>query len=51
VIARDVPQFVTELRPLDAVVVLAAAIAVSLVAAWVPVRRINRIDPAIVFRA
>jgi putative ABC transport system permease protein len=46
-----VPEFVTDLRPLDAVGVLVAAIAVSIVAAWVPARRIDRIDPAVVFRA
>ena len=46
-----VPEFVTELRAADAAGVLATALAVSLAAALLPVRRINRIDPAIVFRA
>lgn len=50
-IRRRVPEFVTDLRPLDAVVVLAIAIAIAVVAALVPARRIGRIDPAVVFRA
>jgi putative ABC transport system permease protein len=49
-IRRSVPEFVTDLRVLDAGGVLAAAIVVSVVAAYVPVRRINAIDPAVVFR-
>jgi ABC-type lipoprotein release transport system permease subunit len=35
----------------DSIAVLSLTVAVSLVAAIVPVRRINRIDPAMVFRA
>ncbi len=50
-IERSVPEFVTDLRPLDALGVLVAAITVSVIAAWVPARRIDRIDPAMVFRA
>jgi putative ABC transport system permease protein len=46
-----VPEFVTDLRPLDAAGVFAIALLVSAVAALVPVRRISRIDPATVFRA
>ena len=46
-----VPEFVTDLRPLDAAGVLVVAVVVSVVAAWVPARRIDRIDPAVVFRA
>lgn len=46
-----VPEFVTDLQPLDAAGVFAIAILVSAVAALVPVRRIGRIDPAMVFRA
>jgi putative ABC transport system permease protein len=46
-----VPEFVTDLRPLDAVGVLVGAIGVSVLAAWIPARRIDRIDPAEVFRA
>jgi putative ABC transport system permease protein len=51
-LVRDhVPEFVTDLRPWDAVGVFAIALLVSAVAALVPVRRISRIDPATVFRA
>jgi putative ABC transport system permease protein len=51
-LVRDrVPEFVTDLRPLDAAGVFAIALLVSAVAALVPVRRISRIDPAMVFRA
>lgn len=50
-IERRVPEFVTDLRPLDALGVFAIAVAVSIVAAAIPARRINRIDPAMVFRA
>jgi len=50
-IEQRVPEFVTELRLSDAVGVFLVTIVVSVVAAWLPVRRINRIDPAIVFRA
>lgn len=50
-IERRVPEFVTELRALDAAGVFAITLVVSLVAAWLPAHRINRIDPAIVFRA
>ncbi|MFN8188617.1 MAG: FtsX-like permease family protein [Gaiellales bacterium] len=50
-IHRAVPEFVTDLRVADALVLFAAAVAVSILAAYVPARRINRIDPAMVFRA
>ena len=50
-IRREVPEFVTDLRLLDVVLLFAVALLVSAVAALVPVRRISRIDPAMVFRA
>jgi len=50
-IERRVPEFVTDLRLWDAVGVFLVSLVVSVVAAYLPVRRINRIDPAIVFRA
>lgn len=50
-IPERVPEFVATLRWLDAAVVLAGALAVSVVAATVPIRRLERIDPAEVFRA
>ena len=51
VISDRVPEFVTELRVGDAAGVMGIALAVSLLAAAVPAARINRIDPAMVFRA
>jgi ABC-type lipoprotein release transport system permease subunit len=50
-IRERVPEFVTDLELLDAAAVFAIALLVSAVAAFVPVRRISRIDPAMVFRA
>src|SRR5581483_11347732 len=50
-IGRSVPEFVTELRALDVLGVFVAALATSVVASFVPVRRLDRIDPAMVFRA
>ncbi|MGZ4371753.1 MAG: ABC transporter permease [Gaiellaceae bacterium] len=49
-IRRQVPEFLTTLRWTDALGVFAVALAVAVAASWVPVRRINLIDPAIVFR-
>lgn len=51
VIPGSVPEFVTDLRPLDVAVVYAAALAAALLAAIIPTRRISLIDPAMVFRA
>lgn len=50
-IRRRVPEFVTDLRPLDALAVFAVALLVAAAAAIVPALRISRIDPAEVFRA
>jgi putative ABC transport system permease protein len=50
-IRERVPEFVTDLEVLDAAAVFVIALVVSAVAALVPVRRISRIDPAMVFRA
>jgi putative ABC transport system permease protein len=49
-IRQEVPEFLTTLRWSDALGVFAIALAVAVVASWVPVRRINLIDPATVFR-
>ncbi len=50
-IRERVPEFVTHLEIVDAAAVFVIALLVSAVAAFVPVRRISRIDPAMVFRA
>jgi len=46
-----VPEFLTEMRVTSIGVVLLAVISMSLIAAYIPVSRIARIDPAAVFRA
>jgi putative ABC transport system permease protein len=50
-IKRGVPEFVTDLRWTDAAGLFGLALVVSVAASYVPVHRINRIDPAMVFRA
>ncbi|MEX2246878.1 MAG: FtsX-like permease family protein [Dehalococcoidia bacterium] len=46
-----VPDFVTIFRAQDVIAVFGGTVLMALVASFVPVRRINSIDPAIVFRA
>ncbi len=46
-----VPEFVTEIRLLDVLVVGGVAAVMSVLAALIPVRRVASIDPALVFRA
>jgi putative ABC transport system permease protein len=46
-----VPEFVTELRWYDALGVFGASLVMALAASYLPITRINRIDPASVFRA
>jgi putative ABC transport system permease protein len=50
-IGRWVPEFVTDLRTLDVAGVFGVAMLMSIAASYVPVHRLNRIDPAMVFRA
>jgi putative ABC transport system permease protein len=50
-IGRWVPEFVTDLRMLDVLGVFGVAVLMSIAASFVPVHRLNRIDPAMVFRA
>ncbi|MGZ4388343.1 MAG: ABC transporter permease, partial [Gaiellaceae bacterium] len=50
-IRRGVPEFITVLRWQDVAGVFAVALVTAVGAAWVPARRIDRIDPAEVFRA
>jgi len=47
---RGVPEFITVLRPVDAAGVFLAALVMAIAASYVPVHRIERIDPAEVFR-
>lgn len=48
---RIVPQFITLLRVQDAVVVLVAVVVMSVLAAYLPVQRVLRVDPIRVFKA
>jgi len=50
-IRNSVPEFITVLRWQDAGAVFLVALATAVLASYVPVRRIERIDPAEVFRA
>jgi putative ABC transport system permease protein len=50
-VTRWVPEFVTDLRGVDVAGVFGAAVLMSIAASFVPVHRLNRIDPAMVFRA
>lgn len=49
-VERAVPEFITELRAADVASVLAGALLTAIVAAYVPVQRLIRLDPAMVFR-
>jgi putative ABC transport system permease protein len=46
-----VPDFVTIFRAQDVVAVFGGTVLMALAASFVPVRRINSIDPAMVFKA
>jgi putative ABC transport system permease protein len=50
-VQRVVPEFVTDIQWIDATTVMVLTVIVALIATYVPVRRINHIDPAMVFRA
>jgi len=49
--AEAVPEFITDFQGQDVAGVLGAAAVMAVLASFLPVRRINGIDPAIVFRA
>jgi putative ABC transport system permease protein len=49
--AGVVPEFATDFQPTDILGVLVAAGFMAILASFVPVRRINSIDPAMVFKA
>ena len=51
VITNIVPAFTTEIRLVDLAFVLLAAVLMSIFAAYIPIRKVMRIDPARVFRA
>lgn len=51
VVENLTPSFVTELGWRDMLAVLGAALVMALIASYIPVRRLVRLDPAIVFRA
>jgi putative ABC transport system permease protein len=46
-----VPDFATDFRPEDVASVLAGTVLMAIVGSLIPVRRLNGIDPALVFRA
>jgi putative ABC transport system permease protein len=48
---RFVPEFITELRWADYGWIFAVTLAMAVIAAFLPARRLSRIDPAEVFRA
>jgi putative ABC transport system permease protein len=48
---RAVPDFATEFLGRDIAVVLVFALGMAAFASLMPVRRINQIDPAVVFKA
>jgi len=50
-IKQQIPEFITDLRWTDAGAVFGGALLMAIVASYVPARRINSIDPAMVFRA
>lgn len=50
-VGKIVPQFVTQLRLTDTFLILVLALAMSVVAAYIPIRRIAKIDPAEVFKS
>ncbi len=50
-IKRWIPEFITKLLWTDVAIVFGAALLMAIVSSYLPVRRINGIDPAMVFRA
>lgn len=48
-LAEVLPQFTTELTTIDLVGVFIATIVMAVIAAWVPIRRLARLDPVIAF--
>ncbi|HEU5187443.1 MAG TPA: FtsX-like permease family protein [Candidatus Saccharimonadales bacterium] len=50
-VGQAVPQFVSQIREIDLVWVFALTLVMSMLAAYIPIRRLAHIDPAEVFRA
>jgi putative ABC transport system permease protein len=46
-----VPEFVTTFRVIDIIWVLGATIIMGLIASYIPIKKISKIDPAIVFKS
>lgn len=50
-ITRAVPQFVSQIRVIDMAWVFALTLVMAVIATYIPMRRLNKIDPAEVFKA
>lgn len=50
-IVNAVPQFVTQLRPFDIAWIFGVTIVIAITSSYIPIRRLNKIDPAEVFKA
>ncbi|MBI2798036.1 ABC transporter permease [Candidatus Saccharibacteria bacterium] len=50
-IVSAVPQFVTQLRPLDIAWIFGITVVIAIASSYIPLRRLNQIDPAEVFRS
>jgi len=50
-IVSAVPQFVTQLRPFDIAWIFGVTILIAIISSYIPIRRLNKIDPAEVFKA
>lgn len=51
VIINRVPQFVSQLRLFDTAWIFGLTVVIAVVSSYVPIRRLNKIDPAEVFKA
>lgn len=51
VLTNVVPQFVTQIRLFDVAWIFGLTILMAVIASYIPIRRLNKIDPAEVFRA
>lgn len=51
ILSERIPQFATEITAFDVGWIFALTLLMSIIAAYIPIRRINKIDPAEVFKA